>query len=68
MAHIGYDPEVVRNKDYGHICLLLDILKQGHVLSLYGGVKSGCRLIGDEHTWMAGHCDGSHHPLPHPSA
>src|SRR3989449_3333993 len=68
VAHLGDDPEVVRDEDQRDAGRALEILQQIQVLELDGDVEVGGRLVGDDDPRAPRLGDGADDALAHAAA
>ena len=66
VGHLGYDTEVVRDQENGHMGPGLDLAKQVENLGLNGHVEGGGGFVGNEEQWVTRQSHGDHGALAHP--
>ena len=65
LANFGHDTEIVSDHDDRRAEIAIEPVHQIENLSLNGHIERGCRLVGDQHSRIAGQRDGDHHALSH---
>ena len=65
IAHLGDDPEVVRNEQEGHAMSTLQADQQVQDLRLNRHVERCGRLVRDQESWLTRKGDCDHDPLEH---
>src|SRR2546427_316677 len=68
VAHLGNDPEVVRDEDQRDAARALELLQEVQVLKLNGDVEVGGRFVGDDDPGASGLGDRPHDALAHAAA
>ena len=65
VAVLCYDPQVVSDQQDGCSGSVPKPGQLGKHLRLGRDIKSRGGFVCDQDAWLAGHCHGYHHPLPH---